>query len=79
MPVSRRALLAVVCTGGVNANEASVPCDPEGAFGHFDFWVGDWEVFVASGEKAGDNTITKEQEWMRARRAMAWKAWQHRD
>jgi len=27
----------------------------------FDFWVGDWEVYLPNGNKAGENTILKIQ------------------
>jgi len=37
------------------------PCEYDAAFSEFDFWVGDWDVHVASGQFAGNNSITKEQ------------------
>ncbi len=36
------------------------PCSDE-IFHHFDFWVGEWEVFGLQGKKAGENTITVEE------------------
>lgn len=35
------------------------PCRDSAKAGQFDFWLGEWEVFV-QGEKAGENKITKE-------------------
>lgn len=44
--------------------QAQKPCSSE-QFKQFDFWVGEWEVFNASGpqagDKAGDNIISKEE------------------
>lgn len=42
--------------------QAPVPSAPATAcqadeFRHFDFWIGDWDVMVADGKKAGDNSI----------------------
>ena len=37
------------------------PCEDEPEFAAFDFWVGEWEVHVASGQFAGTNVITREQ------------------
>ena len=34
------------------------PCLSNEKFRHFDFWIGEWEVFV-NGKKAGDNSITR--------------------
>lgn len=39
---------------------AAGPCDAE-LFRQFDFWVGEWEVFIEGGDKVGDNIITKEE------------------
>ncbi|HYX53573.1 MAG TPA: tetratricopeptide repeat protein [Candidatus Limnocylindrales bacterium] len=41
--------------------EALAPCQT-GAFHHFDFWIGDWEVQNPAGQKVGDNLVTREQE-----------------
>ena len=37
------------------------PCEDNPEFDAFDFWVGEWEVHVATGQFAGNNVITKEQ------------------
>lgn len=42
-------------------NESYEPCPSDTEFGEFDFWIGSWDVSVASGEVAGQNQITKEQ------------------
>ena len=42
-------------------NESSESCPSDTEFGEFDFWIGSWDVSVASGEIAGQNQITKEQ------------------
>jgi hypothetical protein len=41
--------------------ESSESCSSDTEFGEFDFWIGSWDVSVASGEIAGQNQITKEQ------------------
>ena len=57
-------LLACVALSGAQSaeNEPSGLCAPDTEFGEFDFWVGSWDVSVASGEVAGQNQITKEQD-----------------
>ncbi|MEL7186441.1 MAG: hypothetical protein AAFN50_08420 [Pseudomonadota bacterium] len=37
------------------------PCEHQDGFSDFDFWVGEWDVHVASGQFAGGNAITREQ------------------
>lgn len=37
------------------------PCEHQDGFSDFDFWVGEWDVHVASGQFAGSNVITREQ------------------
>ena len=37
------------------------PCEYQDVFREFDFWLGDWDVHVASGAVAGENTITREE------------------
>lgn len=37
------------------------PCEHDDSFREFDFWIGDWDVHVASGQLAGRNRITQEQ------------------
>jgi len=37
------------------------PCEYDDSFRAFDFWIGEWDVHVASGQLAGHNLITSEQ------------------
>ena len=37
-----------------------VPCD-SAAYHAFDFWIGEWEVFGAGDQKAGDNHISRQE------------------
>ena len=37
------------------------PCEHDAAFRAFDFWVGEWDVHVASGQLVGHNVIATEQ------------------
>lgn len=37
------------------------PCEHDDSFRAFDFWLGEWDVHVASGQLAGHNRITSEQ------------------
>jgi hypothetical protein len=37
------------------------PCEHDPKFQEFDFWIGEWDVHVASGQFAGSNVITREQ------------------
>lgn len=50
-------LLSITVSVAQNANCA---CCTE-AHSEFDFWLGDWDVTLPNGTKAGDNTIVKEQ------------------
>lgn len=34
------------------------PCEDDARFSEFDFWIGEWDVHVASGTLAGSNIIT---------------------
>ncbi|MCJ7556239.1 MAG: hypothetical protein MUP90_04905 [Gammaproteobacteria bacterium] len=36
-----------------------MPCETDARHAEFDFWVGQWDVFLADGSKAGSNTISK--------------------
>ncbi len=36
------------------------PCAKDAHFNQFDFWLGEWEVHVASGKQAGTNRIVRE-------------------
>lgn len=40
---------------------AAYPCEHDERFRAFDFWLGEWDVDVASGQFAGHNRITAEQ------------------
>ena len=40
---------------------AMYPCEDDKQFSEFDFWVGKWDVHVASGAVAGHNEITRQQ------------------
>ncbi|NNJ89766.1 MAG: hypothetical protein HKP53_10210 [Eudoraea sp.] len=42
------------------AQDATCTCCTE-AHSEFDFWIGNWDVTLPNGAKAGENTITKEQ------------------
>ncbi|MEZ5559111.1 MAG: hypothetical protein R3E86_11315 [Pseudomonadales bacterium] len=53
--------LAAVVASPVQAAAREHPCERP-PYRAFDFWLGTWEVFDASGEKAGDNRITREQD-----------------
>ncbi len=37
------------------------PCEQNEQFAEFDFWIGKWDVHVASGVLAGHNEITREE------------------
>ena len=37
------------------------PCLDQPELAQFDFWLGEWDVHMADGRKAGVNSITKEQ------------------
>jgi hypothetical protein len=60
-------LTAAVCVFGVStlpAQENAPPpatCNTDTRYSEFDFWLGTWDVYV-DGKKAGENTITKEEE-----------------
>lgn len=43
------------------ASAPAYPCQEQGKFAEFDFWVGDWEVHVANGKLAGHNRIESMQ------------------
>jgi len=40
-------------------NAPPTPCQDSARFGEFDFWVGEWDVFVGNGSRAGTNRIEK--------------------
>jgi len=35
------------------------PCETDARHSQFDFWVGQWDVFIADGRQVGTNTISK--------------------
>lgn len=39
------------------ATAAPSPCHEDPRFAQFDFWIGDWDVNLASGQRAGSNEI----------------------
>jgi len=49
------ALALLLATGLAAQTTATAPVEPH----QLDFWVGDWEVFDATGPKDGDNRIEK--------------------
>ena len=55
-----RAVLLAMLSMPLAGPAAEPPCSaPE--YRQFDYWLGEWEVFNASGRKIGDNRITREQ------------------
>ena len=58
-------LLIIMPTANAQADEQAparvFPCEQDGRFAEFDFWVGAWDVHVASGEYAGSNVIERAQ------------------
>jgi hypothetical protein len=59
--------LAIVLLAGVGKSmivsaqetQAPAPCSVDARHAEFDFWVGQWDVFLADGRRAGSNTISK--------------------
>lgn len=53
---------ATVLSAQVLAQDAApaAPCE-SGVYHAFDFWLGDWEVFLPDGSKAGENTISRQE------------------
>jgi hypothetical protein len=41
--------------------KTAYPCEHDPKFREFDFWIGEWDVHVASGQLAGSNVISREQ------------------
>ena len=39
-------------------NQNPYPCEDDTKYRHFDFWIGEWDVFV-NDAKVGENSITK--------------------
>jgi hypothetical protein len=50
-------LLLVLVSPLAGAEDADPPCADE-AYRAFDFWLGEWEVHIADGRRAGHNVIT---------------------
>lgn len=47
---------------GQEAQQApTFPCENDARFAEFDFWVGTWDVHIANGTFAGNNTIARDQ------------------
>ena len=44
-----------------NVTRLAYPCEHQEGFSDFDFWIGDWDVHVANGTRAGSNSITREE------------------
>jgi tetratricopeptide (TPR) repeat protein len=43
------------------ARRQRYPCEYDQRYRQFDFWIGDWEVFMADGRRAGSNSISKSE------------------
>jgi len=62
---SATAVLAGVVTIGLSATPATAqtppaaPCEAGGRYADFDFWVGEWDVFIPDGRQAGTNSIER--------------------
>lgn len=58
-------VLLLLAPLGAAAQDASAPqpspCETDGRFAEFDFWMGTWDVHDAQGNFAGTNTISREQ------------------
>ena len=54
-------MLGLFAALGGGAQDAAVPnpCQDDGRFAEFDFWVGEWDVHTADGTLAGHNRIAK--------------------
>ena len=62
--LSRTACLAaslLICVSSLADAEIQGPCSAE-PYRQFDFWLGEWEVTVPSGQVAGHNSITLGQQ-----------------
>jgi hypothetical protein len=54
--------VAVLPAAAQTAGTSPVPpCDHEPVYRAFDFWIGTWDVFLASGPQAGTNRITRSE------------------
>lgn len=61
------------------ANQQPAPACQQPEYRQFDFWIGEWEVFVAGDRRAGSNTISKLaggcallEHWQGARGMQGW-------
>lgn len=65
MDCVRGALIAALALLGASQSSGQSstvkPCN-DNAFRQFDFWIGEWEVYDASGKRAGRNAITSEED-----------------
>lgn len=63
-PLAAAILAAIVAAGALAgpapAQTAPAACEG-GTYRAFDFWIGEWDVFDPAGEKAGENSITIEE------------------
>jgi hypothetical protein len=56
------ALTAILAASpAVGQPAPAAPCAEGGRYADFDFWVGDWDVFMPDGSQAGTNRIEKTQ------------------
>jgi hypothetical protein len=53
-------IVLFVAAGGAHAQAQApqFPCENDARFSEFDFWIGEWDVHVASGNFAGSNVIS---------------------
>jgi hypothetical protein len=62
------AALAIVTASSLSAAPAEAqspppaPCEAGGPYADFDFWVGEWDVSVPDGRRAGTNSIEKAEQ-----------------
>lgn len=52
-------IFILCCLSSISLHAQSSPCANHEVFNKLDFWVGEWEVLAPSGQKAGQNKITK--------------------
>ena len=51
----------VITAAPAVAQQPQSPCATQPHYADFDFWVGEWDVFNLKGQKAGENSIRKEE------------------
>lgn len=51
-------ILLAIGSAHAQAPAPQFPCEDNARFSEFDFWIGEWDVHVASGTLAGTNVIT---------------------